>query len=254
MLSDCVQPPGTLRGQQARLLPPFMTRQLSGLFPVKIHFALVRVHIRNGSEKEGFARTGRPGQPHGFRSADMDVDRAETMKKKVFDAQSLHGVSPLPRPVDLNFFFRYVSGLYMFKIFIPFNGNELFFSVITFLARRNYISPDGFAPAGKGDHMIHGQFLGRRLSAAIMAYAFITLTFPPLRIPEFSGFMTLPLDVFCFRGLKKGMIMVFNSFSFFSAAHQGSSVYSMDKKKGVLIPKFPQCPCIPGPIFLNPHK
>lgn len=76
-------------------------------------------------------------------------------------------------------------------IFFPLHGQEQFFSVITFLARRNYIILGRSAAPCKRDDVIHGEFSRRGQRPAIMASALGALALPPFGISKFSGFMLL---------------------------------------------------------------
>ena len=78
----------------------------------------------------------------------------------------------------------------------PFNGKKLFFCIVAFLASGDHVSFGGSAATGDGHNMVHGQFLGRRRTPAVVADAFGAATFPPLGVPEFSGLAALPFDVF----------------------------------------------------------
>lgn len=57
--------------------------------------------------------------------------------------------------------------------------------------------------------MIHGQFFGGGLAAAVMTTALGAATFPPLRRPEITGFVAFPFDIRIVYGVGIGIHKLF---------------------------------------------
>ena len=69
----------------------------------------------------------------------------------------------------------------LYEILFPFHGQQLFLGIVAFLAAGRHIALGAFAAAGNGHNVIHGQILGRKRPAAVMANPFCQSAFPPLR-------------------------------------------------------------------------
>lgn len=89
----------------------------------------------------------------------------------------------------LTWFSLTIRQIHFFKIFIPFNREEVFLLVITsFACGRNI--PSGASPApGDWDDVIHRQFRRLEPFAAVMADALASPTLPPLTLPKKPRFV-----------------------------------------------------------------
>jgi hypothetical protein len=74
------------------------------------------------------------------------------------------------------------------QIHIPFPGQHLLFFGVTVFAAGHQI--EFFRPTApdQGDEVIHGQFCRQKPLTAVMADPFVALAFPPLGMPQLSGF------------------------------------------------------------------
>ena len=82
-----------------------------------------------------------------------------------------------------------------FQILLPFHRQEIFFSGVALLARRDEVSLHGPASAHNRYQMVHGKFRGLEPSSAVIATAAAAPALPPLRSPELARPGLFPLYV-----------------------------------------------------------
>jgi hypothetical protein len=80
------------------------------------------------------------------------------------------------------------------QIGFPFNGKHVFLLVVAVLAGRHDIALLGFAASGQRHDVIHGQPVGGKGFAAVIATSTGQLTLPPLGLSQFPGFAPFSVD------------------------------------------------------------
>jgi len=90
---------------------------------------------------------------------------------------------------------RLIGGLVLkaVQIGIPFNGEEVFFLAVAFLACGNYIAFPAFSSAAQGNHVVHGELLTAHVLLAIEADSLVYSPEPPLAPSQLPGLFLLPL-------------------------------------------------------------
>jgi hypothetical protein len=83
-----------------------------------------------------------------------------------------------------------------FQVFLPLHGQQVSLLVVALLADGCHIAFSGLASSNDGNDVVHGQFLGRKVATAVMAGTPGQPLFPPLRLTQSSGFISLPSDFF----------------------------------------------------------
>ena len=81
------------------------------------------------------------------------------------------------------------------EVVFPFQKKPLFFLIVAFLAAGNNIAFGGFPPAGDRYDVIHGEFFGRKRTAAVVTDPLVAFPFPPLGLAHFTCLVTFALDV-----------------------------------------------------------
>ena len=81
------------------------------------------------------------------------------------------------------------------QIVFPLHGQQLLFIVVARFTAGCQVPFCAFPSAGDRYNMIHGQFFRGDLTTAIGANPFGTSPFPPLRMPQIPGLVTLPADI-----------------------------------------------------------
>lgn len=77
------------------------------------------------------------------------------------------------------------------EISLPFDGQQVLFLVVAFLAGRHAVTPGAASASDQGHDMVEGQFLWRDLAAAVVAAAGGDAIFPPLALAQFTGLFPL---------------------------------------------------------------
>jgi hypothetical protein len=100
--------------------------------------------------------------------------------------------------------------LELFKVLLPFNGQQLLFGVIAFFAAGHHITFGALAAAGYGHNVIHGQIFGRGRPAAVMANPLCQTALPPLRFSQRSCLVTLSFLIVFAKIIGEGLDRLFS--------------------------------------------
>ena len=81
------------------------------------------------------------------------------------------------------------------QVFIPLDRKQIFLLVVAVLAGRRKIALGAFPSPYQGDNMVHGQYCGTDMPAAVVTDPFRHLSLPPGRLPQFPGPLLLVIDL-----------------------------------------------------------
>jgi len=78
--------------------------------------------------------------------------------------------------------------IHPFQIFLPFHGQQVFFTAVAFLAAGDHVVAAGFAAAGNRYDMIHGQLIGGEAAVAVVTTPLGQPVLPPAALAQLPGF------------------------------------------------------------------